>query len=829
MKTAKLSLLGKFLVILSVFFGLSCTHEDEISNIVAPQNYSHSARSSGGEDGRPHSDTVRLGAKLPIPYEITVMRRAANELVEKGAMPSSFSMASIQPTHLYIRFTPLDSADMDAMYFHQPDLILFPYPLDYEVLTSGGNFYRAPYLPEGQPDSRYTVVPVGTPLPNIPYTILAQLFMDDDEEERAILETSDMISPLGSSAIISPFDFYLIQQRAYEISGLEFDLPNPRARSNKWRPKGQIMAYDNSLDRNMPVAGVSISIRNGWRFTRVRTNADGSFVSDTEFSGSNASYSIKWEYRNERFDIRSGRIGQAFTGGAQDLKKGNDWKPVYKNCLNAFWATIFRGGWYYLNNNFGFGNRPFDYISVEAYNGNGPKNVWGYYWAGRPHAQNIQIWRYNHDSSRIEDINIFAISVHEFAHAHHHEMQGSAFRKGEIKSRLKESWAVAVEYFLTKLVYGDSDIKRTRDYWLRDYYSKQYNWRNKNWGDDKDFYGNYTPLVIDLIDDYDQDGLIDRVSGFTLRQIADILAKSGTKDFADFNKELKALRNPLARDEDLDILFAEMELGGYVHSAEIRMLEFDERNMWQATGSGYSVTPFRTNTADSYLRFQSTSATNMTAIGNHPIKRVRANGQNWERLGVRIRLSMPENTPWIQGGSIYAGNLQLSVANAKNGPFGWAGQFDINKVGGYVQNGRYHVQYEMILPDWEARMFKQGEPYLRIMFSANARAEFNLYKIEFFDANQEANRVLTLTAQQRSSAIPYSQFIANPTFYNLYANDGAGLIVYQTVNGQRHFYQVGQDVNNKMYLAEMWARNIAYEPGRTGGLWRQCWIYLGRE
>jgi len=36
-------------------------------------------------------------------------------------------------------------------------------------------------------------------------------------------------------------------------------------------------------------------------------------------------------------------------------------------------------------------------------------------------------------------------------------------------------------------------------------------------------------------------------------------------------------------------------------------------------------------------------------------------------------------------------------------------------------------------------------------------------------------------------------------------------------------------INDKMYLAEMWARNIAYEPGRSGGFWRQCWIYLGRE
>jgi len=36
-------------------------------------------------------------------------------------------------------------------------------------------------------------------------------------------------------------------------------------------------------------------------------------------------------------------------------------------------------------------------------------------------------------------------------------------------------------------------------------------------------------------------------------------------------------------------------------------------------------------------------------------------------------------------------------------------------------------------------------------------------------------------------------------------------------------------INNKMHLAEMLATNPAYEPGLPNGLWRQCWIYLGRE
>ena len=162
----KMKFVVKVLLVVSMFLGFSCSNEDEKILGVADEPPVNSTRSLDDSDELPHSDTVKLGAKLPNPYDINVMREAAMALVDSGFIDAVF--ANIQPTHYYIRFLPLDSADMDEIYFH-PDLILFDYPLDYEVLTSGGSFYRAPDLPDGQPNSQYTVVPVDMILPNVNY------------------------------------------------------------------------------------------------------------------------------------------------------------------------------------------------------------------------------------------------------------------------------------------------------------------------------------------------------------------------------------------------------------------------------------------------------------------------------------------------------------------------------------------------------------------------------------------------------------------------------------------------------------------------------------
>jgi hypothetical protein len=104
-----------------------------------------------------------------------------------------------------------------------------------------------------------------------------------------------------------------------------------------------------------------------------------------------------------------------------------------------------------------------------------------------------------------------------------------------IDKKVVESWAVAVQSFVTDSVYHKNG------------YVDFLQWANledvKSWGEEK-----YTPVAIDLIDTYNQrtgrgiDYPIDRVSGYTLSQIQETLKTTTT--WNDWRDKIKAISNP---------------------------------------------------------------------------------------------------------------------------------------------------------------------------------------------------------------------------------------------------------------------------------------------
>ena len=80
---------------------------------------------------------------------------------------------------------------------------------------------------------------------------------------------------------------------------------------------------------------------------------------------------------------------------------------------------------------------------------------------------------------------------------------------------IPESWADCVEHVISSSIYGN-------------------NWGDNQWKTFNDISGGYTPLFIDLIDDWDQRAKhsgninypIDRVSGYTLSQLENVLSNT---------------------------------------------------------------------------------------------------------------------------------------------------------------------------------------------------------------------------------------------------------------------------------------------------------------
>ena len=79
-----------------------------------------------------------------------------------------------------------------------------------------------------------------------------------------------------------------------------------------------------------------------------------------------------------------------------------------------------------------------------------------------------------------EAISTYSTVIHELAHASHLNMSRSDFDDSEAK--VKESWAVGVQWDLTRIIYPS--------------------YRSRPWNTTQP---NYTPVVIDMVDGFGED------------------------------------------------------------------------------------------------------------------------------------------------------------------------------------------------------------------------------------------------------------------------------------------------------------------------------------
>lgn len=107
---------------------------------------------------------------------------------------------------------------------------------------------------------------------------------------------------------------------------------------------------------------------------------------------------------------------------------------------------------------------------------------------------------------------IYATTIHELAHASHWELRKNNWNFGQTSDKVIESWATGVQWELTRMKYTNykGRYDRTR--------------------------GDYTLIVSDMIDIsttdntnygygyFSSDGFKDNVSGYTLKQIEDVLS-----------------------------------------------------------------------------------------------------------------------------------------------------------------------------------------------------------------------------------------------------------------------------------------------------------------
>ncbi|WP_144960600.1 hypothetical protein [Gillisia sp. Hel_I_86] len=102
---------------------------------------------SQGDRNEPDISNSRvLGKKLENPYSVTNMKKAYDNLKNKSKNANNFNL-DIKATHLYIKFIPKSEEELSILKMDST-LILYTYPLDYEIIEGSG-YYRDPNVPEG--------------------------------------------------------------------------------------------------------------------------------------------------------------------------------------------------------------------------------------------------------------------------------------------------------------------------------------------------------------------------------------------------------------------------------------------------------------------------------------------------------------------------------------------------------------------------------------------------------------------------------------------------------------------------------------------------------
>ena len=495
----------------------SCKKDEEISDnndAIRENNYNGNRSSNEG--------IIVLGGILNDPYKFENMLEARNQLANER---SGISTPTISATHKYMKYKPQNDEDLDLLKA-DTNLLLWDYPLHYEIAVAG-TYYHDPSITDSLPTWQYFVVPNDYQLPTLSSKceLIYTLYFPDEDSNDTFYED--------------------LEERAYHITGNLADGEDMRASS--WTPSAVIKAYDDFVGGYIPLQGVKVTAR---RFTKVKTgitDANGYCAVDGTFKNS-VNYSIKWE--RAYWDIRNGAIGQAYYNGP--YKEGRWNLEIGKGGKSLMFATIHRAAFkFYYGDCLGvkrpilsYGKTKIAYHDKDAWWGTGC--CWGT-WDMSGVVPNIMIAYLNHTNTS----SVFSTAIHELGHLSHLRTLGKSLYAGLAKE-IHESWAAAIEWKLTNHHYN---TELGKSYSHSDSYQE---WHPYNLPNGKTHC--YTPLFIDLMDDYNQsvDSLIypvDVIHGYSISYIQDNIIHS-SRGLSSFYTTLKNNKINGVTNENIDLLMA---------------------------------------------------------------------------------------------------------------------------------------------------------------------------------------------------------------------------------------------------------------------------------
>ena len=497
-------------------------------------------------------DTVAtiLGQKLENPYTLRNMRRAFKKLVTSSDTNNNTLnvVSPVRLTHKYIRFLPKDTIEYDRL-VRDTVLKLYNTPLDYEIAKQG-NYYHDPTVKNNLYTWLYASVPANyTFVQGIQYQFLDSLYIPEEDllfnnttaTTATIAQSKTIMGDNGTANVQKLTVTNLLDQAMLQTHNYEYiSTPSSKYKTlSSYNPQGNITTYDTRLKKLIPLEGVRIRMKR-WFTTRiVDTDADGNYKSATTFRGP-VNYYLFFE--TPRFDVRTGWFVQASIDGPHQREPWN--LVINSDDINRFYADVFRGAYRYWYGDIGGLYRPtvITAIKYAARDNNTQTSTSGVTVPGGSVFSIMpQIYISRMVNGRITDSDeTFTTTVHETAHyTHYRNMLFVGYYAMSIT--IQESWATAVELYLTKKEYkargianyGDPDYRLVPPTFFPTYLGYQLGKGDVS----------YSPLFIDLVDNYNQKVLApfgpinDDITGYNMPDLESYLARVHNE--GDLRKELQ--------------------------------------------------------------------------------------------------------------------------------------------------------------------------------------------------------------------------------------------------------------------------------------------------
>ncbi len=510
-------------------------------------------------------NVIRVIRKLENPYSVSNMKKAYTALQKEGKMSAPMN---IEATHLYVRFLPKDTAEIQKLY-NDTTMHLFQFPLDCEL--SEGTFYQDPELKGSDLKWLYTRVPVGYVSPISGYEVLEELYLPAPEYYSN--QSQQVARRLFSPEFASNWE--VLEEKSLELTGnleptTEQEPDNDGKQLAPWYPKARIRVYDDLLaekgkaDPYIPVPGALICTF--WWFDWQYGVTDENGYATINKKKRKVNWSLEW--RNTHWEIRDFLFFTAIYKGGKGsnsnwyLDINDSYSKAYAHVNRAAY-TMFYGdnlGTHDKNhNNIYVGGRK---IKITVSNKNNPSVYGVNYGHALPVLSQMTVYMKYNNKEQPSNV-LFATTVHELIHSFHAINMNNWFNDFyKVSDIICESWAEAAECYVTSNTYQKL---------LNDNHYQYYNMQG--WAINKKtnnvingHYKEYTPIFIDLIDNYNQsnyhiiDGYEfpnDNVTGYTLEELRWMLRT--TFNLSDLKRNVKEVRNNSILLNNIDKLFETYE------------------------------------------------------------------------------------------------------------------------------------------------------------------------------------------------------------------------------------------------------------------------------